>query len=298
VQSSNPVLTRLGETAQREHQAGYAQPPAGGPDYRNYPPILAQSPTQQSPVQPGGRGGARGPATSPYGQPAPAERAMTIDDVVTRTVALIVLTSLSGAFAWIFLRGGAWLGLATFGSVVAGLVLGLTISFMRITNPLLISAYAVVQGVLLGVVSRQFEEVYPGIVVQAVAATFGVFFAMAVLYKFRVLRATPMFTRIVIGSLVGVVALSLVNWMLSLFGHNLGLEYYAPTEKAGALAIGFAVVCIIVGALTFILDFDAVEKGIRYGLPHRYAWYCAFGILVGLIYLYWQILRLLGYLRR
>lgn len=46
------------------------------------------------------------------------------------------------------------------------------------------------------------------------------------------------------------------------------------------------------GALTFILGFDAVEQGIRY------AWYCAFGLLVGLIYLYWQILRLISYLRR
>jgi uncharacterized YccA/Bax inhibitor family protein len=169
---------------------------------------------------------------------------------------------------------------------------------MRITNPLLISLYAILQGVLLGVVSRVFEEAYPGIVVQAVAGTFGVFLVMAVLYRFRVLRATRKFTRFVLGALFGVVILSLVNYFLSLFGHNLGYEYYAPTDKAGGLAIVFALVCIVVGALTFILDFDAVEKGIQYGLPHRYAWYCAFGLLVGLIFLYWQILRLLRYLRR
>jgi uncharacterized YccA/Bax inhibitor family protein len=293
VQSSNPVLTRLGETAQRERQsqyaqppAGYGQPPAGSPDYRDYPPIYAPSP-----VQPTGSGG--------YGVIAPAdERAMTLDDVVVRTVALVTLTGVAGAFSWIFLRSGAWLGIALFGSVFAGLALGLAISFMRITNPLVISAYAVLQGILLGVASREFESVYPGIVVQAVAATFGIFLAMAVLYKFRVLRATPKFTRFVIGALIGVVALSLMNYLFSIFGHNLGYEYYGPTEKAGGLAILFAVVCIIVGALTFILDFDAVEQGIRYGLPHRFAWYCAFGMLVGLIYLYWQILRLLGYLRR
>jgi len=292
VQSSNPVLTRLGETAERERRgsyaprpAGYDQPPPGSPDYRNYPPIYAPSP-----VQPAGGGG--------YGAGAPAERAMTLDDVVTRTVALILLTVVSAAFAWVALRGGAWLGLATFGSVIAGLVLGLAISFMRITNPLVISVYAVLQGVLLGVVSRVFEQAYPGIVVQAVAATFGVFLVMAVLYKVRALRATPRFTRFVIGALFGVVALSLVNWLLSLFGHNLGIVYYSPTDKGGGLAIVFSLVCIAVGALTFILDFDAVEQGIRYGLPHRYAWYCAFGLLVGLIFLYWQILRLLGYLRR
>jgi uncharacterized YccA/Bax inhibitor family protein len=120
---------------------------------------------------------------------------------------------------------------------------------------------------------------------------------MAVLYKFRVIRATPRFARWVMGALIGVVGISLVNWLLSLFGKNIGFVYYGPTDKPGALAIIFSLICIGVGALTFILDFDAVEQGIRYGLPRRYAWYCAFGLVVGLIYLYWQILRLLGYLR-
>jgi uncharacterized YccA/Bax inhibitor family protein len=133
--------------------------------------------------------------------------------------------------------------------------------------------------------------------VQAVGATMMVFLGMAILYKFRVIRATPKFGRWVIGALFGVVGLSLVNWLLSLFGHNLGIEYYGPNQKAGTLAIVFALVCIGVGALTFILDFDQVEKGVQYGMPERFAWYCAFGLVVGLIYLYWQILRLLGYLR-
>jgi uncharacterized YccA/Bax inhibitor family protein len=177
-------------------------------------------------------------------------------------------------------------------------VLGLVISFARITNPFVISLYAIIEGVLLGVVSRFFEEQYSGIVVQAVIGTFGVFAIMAVLYKMKVLRATPRFTRMVIGALVGVVVLSLVNWIVAIFGGNLGLIEYSTTGKVGWLPIVFSLVCIVVGALTFILDFDAVEQGVRYGLPERYAWYCAFGLLVGLIFLYWQILRLLSYLRR
>jgi len=113
-----------------------------------------------------------------------------------------------------------------------------------------------------------------------------------------VLRATPRFVRWVVGALIGVVALSLLNLVFAMFGHNLGLVYYAPTQKAGLLAIGFSVLCVAIGALTFIIDFEVVQQGIRYGLPERYAWYCAFGMLVGLIYLYWQLLRLLGYLRQ
>ncbi len=264
VRSSNPVLSRLGEAARAEHSSGYPAVPQYG---YSVPPVTTS-------------------------------RMMTVDDVVTRTVMLVLLTAAAGAVSWFALRGGPVVYFAAFASSIAGFVLGLVITFARVTNPLVISAYAVLEGVLLGVVSRAFEHFYPGIVVQAVVGTVAVFGGMAILYKARVLRATPRFTRWVIGALIGVVALSLLNFVFAMFGGDLGLIYYGPGQKAGMLPIVFALVCIGVGALTFIIDFDAIENGVRYGLPERYAWYSAFGLLVGLIYLYWWILRLLGYLRQ
>jgi uncharacterized YccA/Bax inhibitor family protein len=265
VRSSNPVLSRLGQVATRERATG------GG--YGIYP------------------GAAPGYAP-------PVGRTMTLDDVVVRTVGLLALTGVAGAASWVLLPDGPVLALAVFGSMIAGLVLGLVIAFGRITNPALIGAYAVVEGVLLGVVSRFFEQRFQGIVIQAVVGTFGVFAGMAVLYKLRILRATPRFTRFVLGALIGVVLLSAVNWVVAMFGGNLHLIEYGVNGKVGWLPIVFSLVCIGVGALTFIIDFDAIEQGVRYGLPEKYAWYCSFGLLVGLIYLYWQILRLLGYMRR
>ena len=265
MRSSNPVLSRLGQVATRERATG------GG--YGIYP------------------GAAPGYAP-------PVGRMMTLDDVVVRTVGLLALTGIAAAASWTLLPTGPVLALAVFGSMIAGLVLGLVIAFGRITNPLAIAAYAVVEGVLLGVVSRFFEARFQGIVIQAVAGTFGVFAGMAVLYKMRVLRATPRFTRFVLGALIGVVVLSLVNWVVAMFGGNLHLIEYGVDGKVGMLPVIFSLVCIGIGALTFIIDFDAVEQGVRYGLPERYAWYCSFGLLVGLIFLYWQILRLLGYMRR
>lgn len=225
------------------------------------------------------------------------DRMMSLDDVVVRTVGLILLTAVSAAVSWNLFTGPTAV-LAAIGSSLAGLVLGLVISFARITNPLVIGAYAVIEGVLLGMVSRAFEIRYGGIVVQAVVGTIGVFAGMAALYKARVLRATPRFTRFVIGALIGVVVLGLVNWIVYMFGGNLGLVQYGPTGKVSMLPIIFSLVCIGVGALTFILDFDQIERSVHYGMPEKYSWYCAFGLLVGLIFLYWQILRLLGYLRR
>jgi uncharacterized YccA/Bax inhibitor family protein len=244
-----------------------------------------------------GEAASRERASGGYG-PLSTDRMMTLDDVVVRTVGLLALTGVSGALSWNLLPEGPVMFLAMIGSVLAGLVLGLVISFARITNPLVIGAYAVIEGVLLGVVSRYYESAFQGIVVQAAIGTFGVFAGMAVLYKMRVLRATPKFARFVIGAMIGIVVMSLVNWIVAMVtGHSL-LTANSTTGQVGAIPIIFSLVCIGVGALTFILDFDMVEQGVRYGLPEKYSWYCAFGLLAGLIFLYWQILRLLSYLRR
>jgi uncharacterized YccA/Bax inhibitor family protein len=261
VNTSNPVLSRLGQAAERERVAGYAPAGAYGQPY---------------------------PTTEAYPAAQPAVRPMTLDDVVVRTVGLLALTGLSAALAWAMvpdeLTRAAWVGAA-----VVGLVLGLVISFAQVTNPLLIGAYAVVEGVFVGMVSKYFNSFADGIVLQAVVATFGVFFLMTMLYKARAIRATPKFIRGVIAAMVGVFAVMLINLVLALFGVNTGLRDGSP------LAIGFSLVVIVIAALSFIIDFHQVEEGVRYGLPQRYAWSCAFGILVGLIWLYIEILRLLSY---
>ena len=40
-----------------------------------------------------------------------------------------------------------------------------------------------------------------------------------------------------------------------------------------------------------------IEQGIRNGAPEKFAWFGAFGLTVTLVWLYIEILRLLGYAR-
>jgi len=270
VKTSNPVLSRLGQAAERERTAGYGPAgPAGAPGY-----------------------GQPYPGSSDYPAAPPAVQPMTIDDVVVKTVTLLGITGISAIVAWNVVpdsaTGAAWIGAA-----VIGLVLGLVISFMRMANPALIVTYAVVEGVFVGMVSKFFQETlgYDGIILQAVTATFGVFFLMAILYKARVIRATPKFQRGMYAVIGGVVALMLINLVLSLFGFSTGLRDNGP------LGYIFSIVCIVVAALSFILSFNEVEEGVRMGLPQRYSWVAAFGILVSLVWLYLEILRLLSFLQ-
>ncbi|MFF5291452.1 Bax inhibitor-1/YccA family protein [Paractinoplanes globisporus] len=258
MKSSNPVLSRLGQAAEQQRTAGqgYAEP---------YP-------------------------TTPGLAAPPVARAMTIDDVVVKTVILLGITAISAIAAWNIIPD-AYLGAAWIGAAIVGLVLGLVISFSRMANPTLVVVYAVVEGVFVGMVSKTFESFYNGIVLQAVVATFGVFALMAVLYTSRVIRSSPRFRKIMIGAIGGLFMVMLINLVLSLFGVHTGLR------GGGALSIGFSLVCIVVAALSFVLDFDQIEQGVRMGLPQRYSWTCAFGILVGLIWLYLEILQLLSYLQ-
>ncbi|MFD6261660.1 Bax inhibitor-1/YccA family protein [Micromonospora chalcea] len=224
--------------------------------------------------------------------------AMTVADVVSRTVGLLLVTGVTAALSWVLMPQAAWISAALAGSALASLALVLVISLKQITSPPVIVGYAVLQGLLLGVASRAFELVYPGIVVQAVVGTFGVFLGMAALYRARLVRATPRLARLVIGTLVGIVAIGLVNLFAYLFTGRQGVAVYSLSDRVGWLPYVFSVVAIIAGALSFVLDFDLVERSVANRLPRRYAWYCAFGLLVGLIFLYWQILRLLSYVRR
>jgi len=270
VKSSNPVLSRLGQAAERERAAGYgAYGPAGATGY-----------------------GQPYPTATGYPAAPPAVRPMTIDDVVVKTVTLLGITGVAAIGAWNLIPD-RFLGTAWIGAAVVGLVLGLIISFSRIANPALVVTYAVVEGIFVGMVSKAYQEVlgYDGIVLQAVVATFGVFFLMAILYRARVIRATPRFTRGLIAVMGGLFAVMLINFVLSLFHFNTGLRDNGP------LGYIFCIVCIVVAALSFILDFDQIEQGVRMGLPQRYSWTCAFGVLVGLVWLYLEILRLLSFLQ-
>jgi uncharacterized YccA/Bax inhibitor family protein len=268
VKTSNPVLSRLGQAAERERTAGYS-PAAGQPGY-----------------------GQPYPSATGYPASPPAVAPMTIDDVVVKTVTLLGITGVSAVAAWNLipnsLLGPAWIGAA-----IVGLVLGLVISFSRMANPALVVTYAVVEGAFVGLVSKFYQEIagFQGIVLQAVIATFGVFFLMAFLYRAKVIRATPKFQRGMIAVMAGLFALMLINFVLSLFGFSTGLR------SNGAVGIIFSLVCIVVASLSFILSFNEVEEGVRMGLPQRYSWTAAFGILVSLIWLYLEVLRLLSFLQ-
>lgn len=228
-----------------------------------------------------------------YAQPstgAPArERFLTIDDVVAKTATVLGVGALTAVLTISF--SSTWA--LAIPALIVGLILSLVIIFKQSTNPALILAYAVAEGVLLGAITGAFESIpgYQGIGLQALVGTLGVFAGMLVVYKTGAIRVTPKFTKMLIGAMIGVLVLVVFNLIAGAFGVQTQLR------DGGPLSIVISLVIIVIAALSFLLDFDQIDKAIKAGAPARSAWYFAFGLMVTMVWLYLEILRLLGSLR-
>jgi uncharacterized YccA/Bax inhibitor family protein len=266
--SSNPAFNRLGGAG------GSPQNAAWGTPQQQY-----GAPTQQDPYA----------APSPYA--ATTTKYMTMDDVVTKTGLSLLVTVAGAAIAWA-LPGTTALALAL-PAVLIAFVLGLVIAFKQIANAAATLSYGALYGVALGAISEVFNQQFPGIVVQALIGTFGVFAGMLVIYKTGAIRVTPKLTRWVVGAAIGVLVLMLANMIGAWIGGGDGLGL----RSGGPVAIIFSLVIIGIAAFMLLLDFDSADEAIRRGAPAKFAWYIAFGLLVTIIWLYIEILRLISYFR-
>ena len=69
-------------------------------------------------------------------------------------------------------------------------------------------------------------------------------------------------------------------------------------HQSGLIGIGFSLFVVVIASLNLVLDFDFSERGAEHGAPKHMEWYAAFGLLVTLVWLYLEVLRLLGASRR
>jgi uncharacterized YccA/Bax inhibitor family protein len=273
---------------------------SSNPAFRNLPHGGTQTYGQYGPPvgfnQPQGGVPGYGPGQVSSGE---GERPMTVDDVVVKTGLSLGTALLVGVITAIWaqteLAGTGRLSPALIGAMLGGLVVGLVISLVIIfrqkpSGPLTL-IYSAAEGLFLGALSGVFEVVYPGIALQAIIGTAGVFIGMLVVYKTGAVKVTPKLTKWIVGALVGVMILMLFNLISTVaFGFN-------PLRGGGTFAIVFSIVCIGIAAFSFLLDFDQADRMIREGMPSKWAWYTAFGLMTTLVWLYLEILRLLSYLR-
>jgi uncharacterized YccA/Bax inhibitor family protein len=219
-----------------------------------------------------------------------APRALTMDDIVVKTALLLGLVVATGTVAWVADLGTG----LVLGAGLIGLALALVNIFKRQVSPPLVVAYAACEGVFLGAISHAYNDAYHGIALQAAVGTAAIFGTVLWAFSSGRLRATPQFTKIVVGAFVGLFALLIVNVLASWIGGGDGFGL----RSGGPIAILFSLAFITIGSLTFVLDFDQAQRLVEARVDQRESWRVAFGLVVGLVWLYLEVLRLLSYLNR
>jgi uncharacterized YccA/Bax inhibitor family protein len=276
-------------------QAPYGQAPYGQAQFGQQG--YGQQPYGQAPY--GQQGYGQQPMTDEqlrqmYNQPAagPADTGrMTFDDVIVKTAACLGAVIVGAA---VTLTVG--LGLASLLMIVGalgGFVLALVNTFKKQPSPALILAYAALEGLFLGGLTRILDTQYPGVGLQAVVGTLSVFAVTLLLFKSGKVRATPKAMRFFMIAIAGYALFSLVNLVMMMTGMTqepFGLRSGIVGVLIGVFAIGLA-------AFSLIMDFTSIEAGVRSGAPQRFSWTAAFGLTVTLVWLYVEIIRLLAILR-
>lgn len=227
------------------------------------------------------------------------DQVFTVNGAVGKTGVLLGIVVAAAAVMWNVVQSnpggaGAAMGLALILCLV-GLGLAVLLAFVPSLAMFLSPVYAVCQGVVLGTISSALElqPKYQGLTFLAVALTLGVFAAMLLAYRARLIQATQKFRAVVVGATLGICVTYLLSLGLSFFGMRVPFIH-----ESGLLGIGFSLFVIVIAALNLILDFEFIERASETPTDKRMEWYAAFGLLVTLVWLYIEILRLLAKLRR
>jgi uncharacterized YccA/Bax inhibitor family protein len=235
-----------------------------------------------------------------------ATRSMSVAGVSIKTLFLLAVLVAGGVWGWasatepvsvdvgsgyatttVTIPGGFWL--ASFGAFFLGIFV--------VVNPrraaLLGVLYALCEGFCLGAISAMFDAQTEGIVGAAILSTMCVFVVSLLLYVTRIIKPTQKLAFAVCAGIGGLCLLYFFVFIVSIF--NWAWLYSDSFRAIGVVVTLFA---IVLAALSLVLDFGTIERGVQVGAPKEFEWYLAFGLMVTLIWLYISILKLLALLAR
>ena len=268
-QQSQPQYGQQGYGQQSQPQYGqaqYGQQAYGQPQYTDY-----SAPTYSEPT---------------YSEPVPAGERLTMNDVLVKTAINLGLVVVGAVVAW-------YVPVLMFLGLLGGLVLGLVNSFKQKVSPVLVMAYALMEGMMLGGLSAIVNLRYPGTAIQAVLATIVVAGVTLALFANGKIRTTPKLNKIFMIGALSYLGYGLVSMLTAgIFGSSLN------SFSIGGIPLGLVVGLFAVALATYslLLDFTTTSEAVEAGLPERESWRLAFGLTASLVWLYVEILRVLMYL--
>lgn len=224
-------------------------------------------------------------------------RAMTVNGTVAKTSMLLAISALTGiGFLFYILTTGMSYGMVraiSFGSIIATIGLGFLVMFKPQLAKVVAVPYAVLEGLFIGAISMYAMSISPSIPMTAVCATFVTAALMLGLYRSGLIKVTAKFRSIITSATIAIMILYMVQVAMSfIFKSSIPFLF-----DGGIIAIGFCLFVICIASFNLLLDFDNIERGVQMGISEDYEWVFSIGVLATLVWMYFEFIRLLGYLQ-
>ncbi|MGM9999640.1 MAG: Bax inhibitor-1/YccA family protein [Candidatus Bruticola sp.] len=226
-----------------------------------------------------------------------SQQPLTMEGVLEKTGKLAGVTILAGIISSIFF------GICGFVEIVLPITLiialvTIVLAWMICADPVraksLAYAFAVLEGISLGILTQLFEFLYPGIGVQALILTFVITLGSITLYRTNLIQdkiISLKFCR------VGLLAL-FFSYMFSFVAGMLGWECASFLNDNPLIDIGIRVAAVIFFSYVLLGNLKVIRGEIRKGTSKEHEYYFAFSILLTMINIYLELLRLLAKTRR
>lgn len=217
---------------------------------------------------------------------------MSVNGTIQKSFFMLVMLVVSAAYTWTLALQGfvdKVNVLGTIGVIVAFIAV-IIMNFVRgKAAGVLATIYSIGEGLFLGMVSVMFQKVYPGIVLQAVIATFSVMFVMLALFKLEIIKCGERFRSFYMTALLSIFLIYVIQFVASFFGRSIPQIF-----TASPIGIGFSVIVIGIASLGFLIDFDCIRLGVNRLAPKYYEWIGATGLMTSIVWVYVEILQLLA----
>ena len=219
------------------------------------------------------------------------ENLATAKGVSTKTLSLILVTFIA-ALAGIFVLGPVGVMSLYLPIIIADIVLLLIMSFVPSTTKWLSIPYAVLEGLMIGAIVGILEIALPGlgfsIGATALVATMVIFLVASVLYLSGTIRVTNKLRKFMFTAIISLALTGLLIGIMSIF--NPGIAY---VFSYGPIALLIALIYVVIASVYVVISLDNAYNIVESGLGKDYEWYAAFGILINIIWLFYEILRLI-----
>ncbi len=213
---------------------------------------------------------------------------MTINGTIGKSILLTLIVIASGAVTFQYFPIPAMWYIGMFGAMGLAFFIGFNPKRAVYLAPI----YAVLEGLFLGAFSYQYSYLVEGIVFKAVGLTVLTLFSMLMVYRSGLIPVTKKFRMAIVSITMGIFLMYVVSFIMSFF---FGIPA-AYLHDGGWLSIGLSAFILVIAALNLLLDFDMIDNGVKAGAPKYMEWYGAFGLLVTLVWIYFEFVRLLALL--